>query len=254
LKAVGRNLFYWFLSPKAERRIIMIRIHDRDIRGQTKTGWLDSKHTFSFGHFMDPNRMGFRFLRVINDDIVIPGAGFDTHPHSDMEIITLVLKGALEHKDSLGTGSVIRPGEIQRMSAGNGILHSEFNPSTEEGVHLLQIWILPETRGLEPSYEQKTYDAAKGQGEFVLLGDRYGTDGAITIHQNVRMMMAQMIEGKETRYDFEKGRSGFLHVIKGMISLNGEVLKEGDGAEISDVDVLSIKAEADSEVLLFDMA
>lgn len=232
----------------------MIRIHDRDIRGKTNTGWLDSKHTFSFGHFRDPTRMGFRSLRVINDDRVIPGAGFDTHPHNDMEIVTLILKGALEHKDSLGTGSVIRPGEIQRMSAGTGIQHSEFNPSREEGVHLLQIWIYPEKTGLEPSYEQKTYDVTKGQGDFVVVGDRHGTDGAVTIHQDVRMLLAQMPDGKETTYRFDKGRGGFLHVTEGMISLNGETLKEGDGAEISDIDPIHVKALTDSNVLLFDMA
>jgi len=231
----------------------MIRIHDRGVRGTTNTGWLDSKHTFSFGNFYDPNRMGFRSLRVINDDRVIPGAGFDTHPHKDMEIVTLILKGELEHKDSLGTGSVIRPGEIQRMSAGTGILHSEFNPSRDSGVHLLQIWILPEQRGLTPSYEQKSFDAAKGNGDFVLVGDRYGTDGAVTIHQDVKMLLARMTEGKETAYTFEKGRSGFLHVTKGMVTLNGEILKEGDGAEISDVDTITLSAQTDSDVLLFDM-
>lgn len=231
----------------------MIRIHDRDIRGQTKTGWLDSKHTFSFGGFSDPNRMGFRSLRVINDDRVIPGAGFDTHQHRDMEIITIILDGALEHKDSLGTGSVIRPGEIQRMSAGSGIYHSEFNPSNEKGVHLLQIWIIPEARGLDPSYEQKTFDASKGDGEFVLVGDRYGTDGAITIHQDVKLFMSHLKEGGVTAYNFENGRSGFLHVAKGRITLNGELLKEGDGAEISETSKIEITADADSEILLFDL-
>lgn len=230
----------------------MIRIHDRDIRGITKTGWLDSKHTFSFGHFMDPSRMGFRSLRVINDDHVIPGAGFDTHPHRNMEIVTYVLKGELEHKDSLGTGSVIRPGDIQRMSAGSGIYHSEFNPSNDNGVHLLQIWILPEKQGLEPSYEQKRIE--KKKGAFTLVGDRHGTDGAITIHQDIRMLVADLADGQETAYTFEKGRGGFLHVAAGQITLNGEVLKEGDGAEISDVETLSIAAQADSELLLFDMA
>lgn len=231
----------------------MIRIHDRDIRGKTKTGWLDSKHTFSFGHFMDPDRMGFRSLRVINDDRVIPGAGFDMHPHRDMEIITIIMDGALEHKDSLGTGSVIRPGEIQRMTAGKGIFHSEFNPSAEEGVHLLQIWILPEARGLEPSYEQKSFDAGKGNGDFVLVGDRYGTDGAITIHQDVKLLLSHLPEGKATSYNFTDGRSGFLHLAKGRITLNGEVLKEGDGAEISDTGKIDIVADADSEILLFDL-
>lgn len=231
----------------------MIRIHDRDIRGATLMGWLDSKHTFSFGHFMDPTRMGFRSLRVINDDIVIPGAGFDTHPHKDMEIITYILKGELAHKDSLGTGSTIRPGEIQRMSAGTGIEHSEFNPSNDNGVHLLQIWIRPETRGLEPSYEQKMIEPKKGQ--FVLIGDRHGTDGAITIHQDVKLYVAHLDDGNEVNHNFAKGRGGFIHVARGRVMLNGEVLKEGDGAEISDVDEIVLKSLADeSEILLFDLA
>jgi redox-sensitive bicupin YhaK (pirin superfamily) len=231
----------------------MIRIHDRDIRGKTKTGWLDSKHTFSFGHFMDPDRMGFRSLRVINDDIVIPGAGFDTHPHRDMEIITYILKGELAHKDSLGTGSTIRPGEIQRMSAGTGIFHSEFNPSAENGVHLLQIWIYPEKRGLEPSYEQKAI--APKKGAFTLIGDRHGTDGGVTIHQDVKLYVAHLGDEDETSYMFEKGRGGFVHVAKGWITLNGEALKEGDGAEISDVDTITVESKADgTEVLLFDLA
>jgi len=231
----------------------MIRIHDRDIRGTTKTGWLDSKHTFSFGHFRDPTRMGFRSLRVINDDVVIPGAGFDTHGHADMEIITYILKGELAHKDSLGTGSTIRPGEIQRMSAGSGIEHSEFNPSPDNGVHLLQIWIRPETRGMAPSYEQKTIEPKKG--EFVLIGDRYGTDGAVTIHQDVRLYVAHLDDGNEVGHTFAKGRGGFIHVARGRVMLNGEILKEGDGAEINDVDAITLQSLADdSEVLLFDLA
>lgn len=231
----------------------MIRIHDRDIRGKTKTGWLDSKHTFSFGDFRDPTRMGFRSLRVINDDVVIPGAGFDTHPHSDMEIITYILKGELAHKDSLGTGSTIRPGEVQRMSAGTGIFHSEFNPSNDNPVHLLQIWIRPEKRGLAPSYEQKPFVAK--EGVFTLLGDRRGTDGAITIHQDVKLLVAALHDEQDASYTFDKGRGGFLHVAKGWISLNGEDLKEGDGAEITDVDTITLHAKADgAEVLLFDLA
>lgn len=230
----------------------MIRIHDRDIRGTTKMGWLDSKHTFSFGHFRDPSRMGFRSLRVINDDIVIPGAGFDTHGHADMEIITYILKGELAHKDSLGTGSTIRPGEAQRMTAGTGIEHSEFNPSNDNGVHLLQIWIIPEKRGLEPSYEQKAFEAKSGG--FTLIGDRHGTDGAITIHQDVKMLVAHLKDSDDTSYSFESGRGGFIHVAKGWITLNGEDLKEGDGAEITDLDTITVKSKADSEVLLFDLA
>lgn len=231
----------------------MIRIHDRDIRGNTKTGWLDGKHTFSFGHFMDPNRMGFRFLRVINDDRIIPGAGFDTHPHRDMEIITVVLHGELEHKDSLGTGSVIRPGEIQKMSAGRGIFHSEFNPSKDKGTHLLQIWIIPDKRGIDPAYEQIKVDTVKAKGDFTLVGDRSGTDGGITIQQDAKMYVAHPAEGKTISYDFAKGRHGFLQVAIGQVTLNGEVLKEGDGAEISDVDMITVTAEADSQLILFDM-
>lgn len=230
----------------------MIRIHDRDIRGTTKTGWLDSKHTFSFGNFRDPSRMGFRSLRVINDDVVIPGAGFDMHQHSDMEIITYILKGELGHKDSLGTGSIIRPGEIQRMSAGTGIFHSEFNPSNDNGVHLLQIWLRPQTRGLPPSYEQKTI--APKQGEFTLIGGPEGGDGAVTIHQDAKLFVAHLKDGQETSYTFAAGRNGFIHVARGRITLNGETLKEGDGAEITDVDTITVAATADSEALLFDLA
>ncbi len=230
----------------------MIRIHDRDIRGHTKMGWLDSRHTFSFGSFMDPSRMGFRSLRVINDDRVISGAGFDTHGHKDMEIKTYVLDGALAHKDSIGTGSTIRAGEVQRMTAGTGIEHSEFNPSNDNPVHFLQIWIYPEKRGIEPSYEQKSF--AKKAGDFVMIGDRHGTDGAITIHQDVKMLVAHPKEGQKTTYRFEKGRGGFLHVAKGWATLNGETLKEGDGAEISDVDTIEIESKTDeTEILLFDL-
>lgn len=230
----------------------MIKIHDRDLRGRTQMGWLDSMHTFSFGSFQDPERMGFKSLRVVNDDRVIPGAGFDTHGHRDMEIISYVLEGALEHKDSLGNGSVIRPGEIQRMSAGTGIQHSEFNHSKEEGVHFLQIWIIPESKGLEPSYEQKAFDPEKGV--FKLVGDRQGSENAITIHQDVKMYIGIFDEDQETSYSFEKDRGGFLQVARGHIALNGEPLKEGDGAQIADIDTISLKAMADSEVILFDMA
>lgn len=230
----------------------MIRIHDRDIRGTTKTGWLDSKHTFSFGNFRDPNRMGFRSLRVINEDWVIPGAGFDTHPHSDMEIITYILKGELAHKDSLGTGSTIRPGEIQKMSAGTGILHSEFNPSNDNGVHLLQIWLRPDERGLAPSYEQKTI--IPKEGAFTVIGQKGGSDGAVTIHQDATLLVAHLKDGQEASYAFAKGRHGFLQLARGRITLNGETLKEGDGAEITETDSITVSATADSEVLLFDLA
>jgi hypothetical protein len=232
----------------------MIKIHDRDLRGKAKTGWLDSQHTFSFGGFHDPNRMGFRSLRVLNDDRVIAGAGFPPHGHENMEIISYVLEGALEHKDSTGTGEIIRPGDIQRMSAGSGIEHSEFNHSKEDNVHFLQIWIFPEEKNIEPGYEQKSIDQEKLKGGFKLVGDRHGTDGAITIHQDVKMLVALLEEGDETTHNFEKGRGGFLQVARGQIALNGEVLKEGDGVEISDVDQINVVAQAPSELLLFDMA
>lgn len=230
----------------------MIKIHDRDLRGKAKTGWLDSQHTFSFGHFYDPSRMGFKSLRVINEDYIIGGAGFPTHGHENMEIITYVIEGALEHKDSTGTGAVIRPGDIQRMSAGRGIEHSEFNHSKDQKCHLLQIWILPKERNIEPGYEQKTFDKAAFKNDFKLVGDRYGTDGAIKIHQDVRMLVALLDDAEEVFYDFEEGRAGFLQVARGQITLNGEVLKQGDGAEISDTDKISLVSQADSELILFD--
>lgn len=232
----------------------MIKIHDRDLRGKAKTGWLDSKHTFSFGSFYDPERMGFRSLRVVNEDRVIAGAGFPPHGHENMEIISYVLDGALEHKDSTGTGAIIRPGDIQRMSAGSGIEHSEFNHSKDDNVHFLQIWIQPEEKNIEPSYEQKNFNSDKLSGGFTLVGDRYGTDGAITIHQDVKMLVAHLDEAQDTSYSFEKGRGGFLQVARGRVELNSELLKEGDGAEITEVDQINIKALAPSELILFDMA
>ena len=232
----------------------MIRIHDRGSRGVTRTGWLDSKHTFSFGHFMDPKRMGFRSLRVINDDVVVPGAGFDTHPHSDMEIITYIIDGALEHKDSLGTGSVIRPGEIQRMSAGTGIEHSEFNPSNDNSVHLLQIWLRPETRGLSPGYEQMTFDRDAAKGKLLLIGSREGGENVITIHQDVRLYVGILTDGQAVDHAFTGERGGFVQIVRGHVSLNGETLKEGDGAEISGEQAITLNAETDAEILLFDLA
>jgi hypothetical protein len=229
----------------------MIKIHDRDLRGKTKMGWLDSAHTFSFGSFQDPTRMGFKSLRVINDDHVIGGAGFPPHGHSNMEIISYVLDGALEHKDSTGTKGVIRPGDIQRMSAGSGIEHSEFNYSNDNNVHFLQIWIQPDEMNIEPSYEQKSMEIGEG---FTLVGDRYGTNGAVKIHQDVKMLVAKPNEGKEISYTFENGRGGFLQLAQGQIMLNVETLKEGDGAEIRDLSDISIKAQVDSEIILFDLA
>lgn len=232
----------------------MMKIHERDLRGRSKNGWLDSYHTFSFGDFRDPERMGFRSLRVINEDYVIPGAGFPTHPHSDMEIITVILEGELAHKDSMGNGSVIRPGEIQKMSAGSGITHSEFNPSEDTPVHLLQIWIRPDTRGIKPGYEQLNIQGAKDENGWVLIGDREGSDKTVSIHQDVRLFKANPMKDKKINYEFAEGRFGFLQVAKGEISIGNEILKQGDGVEISDEKSISLTASADSELLLFDLA
>ena len=231
----------------------MIRFRDRMARGRTQTGWLDSRHSFSFGGYHDPQQMGFRSLRVINDDRVAAGAGFATHGHRDMEIVSYVLDGALEHKDSLGTGSVIRPGEVQRMSAGTGIRHSEFNPSRQEPVHFLQIWLLPERDGLPPSYEQKLYPAEDRRGRFRLVGDRHGTDGAVTIHQDVRMYLAALGPGESASHQLSAGRGAWLQVARGMVELNGRSMKDGDGAAIEDEGRIEVKAAADAEVLLFDL-
>lgn len=232
----------------------MMKIHERDLRGRSKNGWLDSYHTFSFGDFRDPERMGFRSLRVINEDYVIPGAGFPTHPHSDMEIITVILEGALAHKDSMGNGSVIRPGEIQKMSAGSGITHSEFNPSDDTPVHLLQIWIRPDTRGIKPGYEQIDIQGAKDESGWVLIGDREGGEKTVSIHQDTRLFMANLLKEKEISYSFAEGRHGFLQVAKGEISIENEILKQGDGLEISNEKNINLTARADSELLLFDLA
>lgn len=230
----------------------MIRIRSGAERGRTQTGWLDSRHSFSFGHYIDPAHNGFRTLRVINDDRVNPGAGFATHGHRDMEIISYVLEGALEHKDSLGTGSVIRPGEVQRMSAGTGIRHSEFNPSQREPVHFLQIWVIPERGGLPPSYEQKALPATNGGG-FRLVGDRAGTAGAITIHQDARMYVAALAPGERATHALAAGRGAWLQVARGAARLNGELAQAGDGAAIEDEGSLVIEADEAAEILLFDL-
>jgi len=231
----------------------MFKIHDRGARGRTKTGWLDSYHTFSFGDFRDPTRMRFRSLRVINDDIVIPGAGFDMHEHDNMEIITYVMRGALAHKDSLGNGATIKPMEIQRMSAGSGIAHAEFNASQNEDVHLLQIWIMPNVRNTVPGYEQQSIDPDKVKGRFHLIGDQYGTDGAVTIKQDVKLYLAQLDEGQTVSHAFAPGRGGFVQVTRGHVTLDGEALKEGDGIEITEVGNVTFTAQTDAELMLFDL-
>ncbi len=229
-------------------------IHNRSLRGHTQTGWLDSRHTYSFGGFNDPGRMGFRSLRVINEDRVIPGAGFGMHNHADMEIVTYVISGALAHKDSLGNGSIIRPGEIQRMSAGSGISHSETNASQEEPVHFLQIWIIPERTGIPPSYEQKTVDTEAARRRFELVADRQGGKHAVRVQQDVSIYVAKPLDGESVSYSLSVGRGGFLQVVNGMVRIEDETLYAGDGLEFEAAGECAIKAEADSELLLFDLA
>jgi quercetin 2,3-dioxygenase len=232
----------------------MITFRDRMARGQSRTGWLDSRHSFSFGDYRDPRQMGFRSLRVINEDRIIPGAGFPAHSHRDMEIVSYVLDGALQHKDSLGTGSIIRPGEVQRMSAGTGITHSEYNASKEAPAHFLQLWIIPDRRGLPPGYEQKALDFRPGNGGFVLAGGPEGSGGAVTIHQDARMYAARLSAGGSVSHTLATGRGAWLQVARGVIALSGTEMREGDGAAVEDEVNLAIEAEADAEIVLFDLA
>ncbi|MBD2034075.1 pirin family protein [Leptolyngbya sp. FACHB-321] len=233
----------------------MITIRPAQDRGAANFGWLDSRHTFSFGEYYDPKHMGFADLRVINEDKVAPGQGFSTHGHRDMEIISYVLEGALEHKDSIGTGSVIRPGDVQRMSAGTGIQHSEYNASKTEPVHFLQIWILPEQKGIKPGYEQKTFTEAEKRGKLRLVGSHDGRDDSITIHQNVDLYAAALQEGDTVIHPFVKGRVAWLQVARGAVQLNDQILTAGDGAAITQEAQITLEgASNDSEVLLFDMA
>lgn len=232
----------------------MITIRPAADRGRTKIGWLDSRHSFSFGDYQDYDHMGFHSLRVINDDRVAPGAGFPTHPHRDMEIITWVLSGALEHKDSLGTGSVIRAGDVQRMTAGTGILHSEFNPSQTEGVHLLQIWIYPEKRGLKPGYDQKSFPAAERKGQLKLVASRDGRDGSLSFHQDASVYVAALGPGQRATHTLAPGRAGWVQVANGSLTLNGQRLNAGDGAAVSDEKALELVGVEEGETLVFDLA
>ncbi|MEM8548095.1 MAG: pirin family protein [Pseudomonadota bacterium] len=231
----------------------MLAIRSSNDRGVANFGWLDSRHTFSFGHYYDPKFMGFGPLRVINEDRVQPGQGFDTHGHSDMEIISYVLDGALEHKDSLGTGSIIQSGDVQRMTAGTGVRHSEFNASNSEEVHFLQIWILPEAKGLAPSYEQKHFAPAERQGQLRLVASRDGREGSITVHQDVDLYAALLADGDVLTHSLAAGRKGWLQVARGSVTLNGETLDAGDGVALDGAESLRIEGSGDAEILLFDM-
>jgi redox-sensitive bicupin YhaK (pirin superfamily) len=232
----------------------MFQVRKAERRGHFDHGWLDTYHTFSFGDYYDPAHMGFRSLRVINDDRVQPGRGFGMHGHRDMEIVTYVLEGELAHKDSLGSGSVLRAGELQRMTAGTGVRHSEFNPSATVPVHLYQIWLLPERQGLTPSYEQLAVAAAEKQGRFRLVAAPDGTDGAMTIHQDARLYLAALEPGQAVTHPLANGRSAWLQVLRGRVELGGHDLAAGDGVAVTDEDAVAVRAADPSEVLLFDLA
>ena len=233
----------------------MMTVRHAEERGVANFGWLNSRHTFSFGHYHDPEFMGFGPLRVINEDQVQPGRGFDTHGHQDMEIISYVLEGAMEHKDSMGTGSVIRPGDVQRMSAGTGVRHSEFNASDSDPLHFLQIWILPERNGLEPSYEQKTFTDEDKSGRLRLVGSRDGRDGSVTIHQDVDLYAARLAEMDSVTYQLPAGRKGWVQVAYGDVQLNDQALSAGDGVALEGPRTVNLTAaKTATEVLLFDMS
>ena len=223
-------------------------------RGKADFGWLDSRHTFSFGEYHDPAQMGFGPLRVINEDRVQPGKGFGTHAHRDMEILSYVLEGALEHKDSIGTGSVIRPGDVQVMSAGTGIRHSEFNPSPTEPVHFLQIWVIPARDGITPRYEQKTFADARKRGRLLLVGSSDGRDGSVVIHQDVELMASVVAAGEHVNHSMRPGRSAWLQIVRGAVDLNGRDFSEGDGAAIEGEPTLVVTGKSErAEFLLFDL-
>jgi redox-sensitive bicupin YhaK (pirin superfamily) len=232
----------------------MFEIRRSQDRGTANFGWLDSRHTFSFGEYYDPRHMGFGALRVINEDRVSPGKGFGTHGHQDMEIISYVLEGALEHKDSIGTGSVIRPGDVQVMSAGTGIRHSEFNPSKTEPVHFLQIWIIPDRESIEPRYEQKSFSDAEKHGRLRLVGSAKGQHGSVVIHQDVKLFAGRLNVGEQVTHALAPGRKGWLQVVRGAVNMNGHELGVGDGVAIEGEPSLNVSAKTDgSEILVFDL-
>lgn len=233
---------------------LSLSIRRSEERGHANHGWLDTRHTFSFANYLDPRHMGYRTLRVLNEDRVAPGEGFGAHPHRDMEILTYVLEGALEHRDSMGSGSVIRPGDLQRMSAGTGVTHSEFNHSHDTPVHFLQIWIEPAQRGVTPSYEQRTLPAAALEEGWVLAASPDGRGGALTVQQDVRLSISRPAAGARRRYELANGRSAWLQVARGELRAGAERLRAGDGLAVEGSGTLTIDALIDSEILLFDLA
>lgn len=232
----------------------MITIRQARERGHFDHGWLNTYHTFSFDQYYDPRFMGFRQLRVINEDFVAAGRGFPTHGHRDMEIITYILEGALQHEDSMGNGSIIRPGDVQRMTAGTGVRHSEKNPSASEPVHLLQIWILPDILGLEPGYEQKAFAEEERRGQLRLIASNDGRLGSVTIHQDASLFASILGEGQSVKYDMDQTRYGWIQVARGAVSVNGQRAGQGDGAVVMGESSLDIVAQESAEILLFDLA
>jgi redox-sensitive bicupin YhaK (pirin superfamily) len=232
----------------------MITIRQAQDRGHINHGWLDTYHTFSFDRYYDPGHMAFRSLRVINEDRVAAARGFPTHSHRDMEIITYILQGALEHKDSMGTGSIIRPGDVQRMTAGTGVAHSEYNPSKTEAVHLLQIWIIPNQRGLAPSYEQKAFTEEERKGKLRLIASQDGRDGSVTIHQDADVCATLLESAQEVTHTLAPKRGAWIQMARGSVKVNGELLVQGDGAAIENEAMINIQATEPAELLLFDLA
>jgi len=232
----------------------MMIIRPANERGHALHGWLDSHHTFSFADYYDPKHMGFRNLRVINEDRVAPAQGFGTHPHRDMEIISYVLEGALEHKDSMGTGSVIRPGDVQRMSAGTGVAHSEFNASKSDLVHFLQIWLLPKARGIQPGYEQKTFPTEEKRGRLRLVASPEGADGSVTIHTDARLYAGVFEAGESSEHTLAASRHAWVQVLRGKVKVNGKELAAGDGAQISEEAKVRVEGLESAEVLVFDLS
>lgn len=232
----------------------MIAIRAADERGHADHGWLDTYHTFSFASYRDARHMGFRALRVMNEDIVQPGRGFGEHPHHDMEIVTYILEGALAHRDSMGNGEVLRPGEFQRMSAGTGITHSEFNPSDDEPVHLYQIWLFPNRKGIEPSYEQKRFAEEERRNRLRLVASPDGAEDSLRIHQDARIYLSTIDVGQRVNHTLADGRHAWLQVVRGAVSLNGHDLETSDGAAVSEERLLTIQAKGVAEIMLFDLA
>jgi redox-sensitive bicupin YhaK (pirin superfamily) len=232
----------------------MIRVRKATERGHANLGWLKTYHTFSFATYQDPKHVHFRALRVMNEDFVAPGQGFGTHPHDNMEIVTYVLEGALEHKDSMGNGEVLRPGEFQRMSAGTGITHSEFNPSSTEPVHLYQIWLFPEERNITPSYEQKQFAEEGRKNKWQLVASKNAAEGSLRINQDAQIYLANIDAGQELQRGFADGRYGWLQVLRGRVSANGTQLEAGDGVAISAEPSIALQSAAGAEIMLFDLA